>query len=185
MSPHGPHVFLKDPEQLREFFHRSPIHTGYAVARPRILSHTPDMLVENQTVQSRSVTPRSMSSRLPKLVTVMTWVDRFFIAMQAVAGAFQLIGSFLHTEFGSNLFAWSLSGALIPAMLVAVNGLRNVRPTDRAIAYLALFGNCTWMLFILLFGKTQGSLLDVRIVLHATAAFALTVISAFQLIRRL
>lgn len=103
--------------------------------------------------------------------------------MQLVAAAFQLIGTFMFNEIGSNLFAWSLSGALIPLLLVAINTLRNQRNrTDRALASIALVGNFAWMGFILLFGHTQGSLVDPRILLHALAAFGLGVFSLLALV---
>lgn len=107
---------------------------------------------------------------------VINWI---FIGLQITAGALQMLGTFIYTDFGSNLFAWSLSAVLTPFLLASLSTLQILqrRKPDQAVSYIAFFGNIVWLGFILLFGKTQGTPFDPRIILHATAALGLAVFS--------
>ena len=68
-------------------------------------------------------------------------IDRIFCGLLALSAAGHLFGTFMFTEIGSGLFVWSLSGVLAAALLVAVNFLRDARPQDKAVAWVALTGS--------------------------------------------
>ena len=108
------------------------------------------------------------------ILIVIEWI---FVGLQVIAACLQLIGTFLYTELWSNMFAWSLSSTITPFLLAALNSLRMLRKNDRAVSLIVGIGNVAWVYFILLFGKTQGTPFDLRILMHATAAAVLAVFS--------
>jgi hypothetical protein len=104
-------------------------------------------------------------------------VDRFFCGLLAFGAAGHLLGTFLFAKLGSDLFAWSLSGVLAAALVVAVNLVRSARSGDRTVAWIALMGSLGWIVVVALFGTSIGNLLDPRVVLHAVAAAGLSYFS--------
>ena len=101
----------------------------------------------------------------------------FFIALQVLASALQLVGTFMFLPWGSNLFAWSLSAVVTPLLLASLSWLRVYRRTDRQLSLICGLGNAAWAFFIVFFGTTQPYHYDLRVLLHATAAFALALLS--------
>ena len=100
-------------------------------------------------------------------------IDRIFCALLILATAGHLFGTIKLFDFGTGIFVWSLSGVLAAALLVAINILRNLRPSDRPLARIAFAGNIGWLAIVLLFGQSIGNLLDPRAVFHGIAALGL------------
>ena len=104
-------------------------------------------------------------------------VDRLFCGLLAFGAAGHLLGTFLFTKLGSDLFVWSLSGVLAAALLVAVNLVRNARSGDKTVAWIALMGSLGWIAVVALFGRSIGNPFDLRVLLHAVAAAGLSYFS--------
>lgn len=106
-------------------------------------------------------------------------IDRMFCILLAVGTIGHLFGTIHFFEFKSGIFVWSLSGVLAGALLVTLNWLRNFRPRDRAIRWVALVGNLAWIGIVLLFGNSLGNYLDPRVLFHGFAAAGLVYFSSF------
>ncbi len=99
--------------------------------------------------------------------------DRICIGFLALGTLGHLMGTFKFTEPGTGLFAWSMSGVLAAALLVALNVLRHRREKDKAVASLALAGGIGWIGVVLLFGQSVGNLADPRVLMHGLTALLL------------
>lgn len=104
-------------------------------------------------------------------------IDRIFCGLLAIGAAGHLMGTFVFSSFGSELFVWSLSGVLAAALLAALNTLRNIRPEDTTLAWVALVGSVCWIGIALLFGQSIGNIFDPRVLFHAVAAAGLSFFS--------
>ena len=107
----------------------------------------------------------------------MVWFDRTAIAFLALGVIGHLAGSLALTERGSALQVWSLAGVLCAALVVALNLLRHLRPTDSAIAWFAFAAASGWLVIALLFGHSLGNYFDFRVLWHGLGAAALALIS--------
>lgn len=101
-------------------------------------------------------------------------IDRIFCGLLAIGTIGHLMGTFVFSSFGSELFVWSLSGVLAAALLVALNVLRNIRPEDKTLAWIALVGSVCWIGIAFLFGRSIGNIFDPRVLFHAAAAAGLS-----------
>ena len=104
-------------------------------------------------------------------------IDWALIALMALGALGHTYGSFALLDEGSVVQVWSLAGALCAALLVALNVLRHLRPSDRPIAILSAAGTCGWLVVVLLFGKALGNYADFRVVSHGIAAAGLALLS--------
>ena len=111
-------------------------------------------------------------------------IDRLFIGLMAFATLGHLFGTFKFFGPETNIFVWSLSGALAASLLVALNILRNTRPQDKTVATITLFGNLGWFCIVLLFGHFLGNYADFRVLFHGTAVLGLICFSIRTLVIR-
>jgi hypothetical protein len=118
-----------------------------------------------------------MSKNCAGQVQKMVWFDRAAIAFLALGVTGHLMGSLTLTEPGSALQVWSLAGVLCAALVVALNILRHLRPTDAAIAWLAFAASFGWLVIALLFGRSLGNYFDFRVLWHGLGAAMLALIS--------
>jgi len=100
-------------------------------------------------------------------------IDLFFCVLLGLGTLGHCLGTFKFAEFGSNLFVWSLSGAVAAGLLDALNILRNARPADKTVARIALVGNLAWLLIVILFGLSLGNFFDFRVLFHGIATLGL------------
>lgn len=97
-------------------------------------------------------------------------IDRIFCGLLALGTVGHTFGTFKFFAIGTDLFVWSLSGALASALLVTLNVLRNSRPADTTLRWVAFTGNLGWLGIFYLFGTSIGNLFDPRVLMHGVAA---------------
>lgn len=78
---------------------------------------------------------------------------------------------------------WALSASIAGVLLAALNLLRVGRPTDRSLAWVCVVGNLVWLIFVYVFGRLIGNLLDFRVVIQASVTIALFVLSLHTALR--
>ena len=110
--------------------------------------------------------------------------DRVLLGALGLSAVGHTIGTFALLEMGTPLFVWSLAGALAVWLLVAFHALRAARPSDRAVAWIAVVGSVGWALVALLFGASIGDVADPRALMHAVSALGLAGLGGLQLARR-
>jgi hypothetical protein len=68
---------------------------------------------------------------------------------------------------------WSLCASLAALLVAAVNLLRVERPSDRPLAWIALFGSLAWAAGAFAFGALIGNVFDFRALIHGLSAVIL------------
>ena len=104
-------------------------------------------------------------------------IDRIFGWLLVVGACGHTVGTFLWTPFMSDIFIWSLGGALAARLLAAFNLVRASRAPDRTLAIITAVGSACWALLALGFGMTIHNVLDPRPLMHCLTSTGLVFFS--------
>jgi hypothetical protein len=101
-------------------------------------------------------------------------IDRAFAVLLVFGAAGHALGSLTLLPSGSDTQVWGLGSALCAALVGALNFLRAGRPGDKPVLWLALLGSAGWLVIVVLFARTLGTVADFRVIWHGLTAIALT-----------
>ena len=104
--------------------------------------------------------------------------------LDRICGWLLIVGACGHSMGSYNAYKgqpmtllWALSASIAGILLAALNLLRAGRPTDRPLIGVCVGGNLVWLVFVYVFGRLIGNLLDFRVVIQATITIVLLILS--------
>src|SRR5262245_48458023 len=103
----------------------------------------------------------------------MKKVEYGLCALLALFALGHLAGTLTGYKPGTDVFVWSLSATFFVFAIVFLHVLRLRRPGDGLIRLGAIVFTAIWAVLALMFGWSQGNILDPRVLLHAAASVAL------------
>jgi hypothetical protein len=104
-------------------------------------------------------------------------LDRICGWLLILGGCGHSMGSYAAYKDQPMTLLWALSATLAGFLLAALNLLRVGRPADRTLAWVCVVGNLVWLVFIFIFGKLIGNLLDFRVVIQTCITILLLLLS--------
>jgi hypothetical protein len=104
--------------------------------------------------------------------------------LDRICGWLLILGGCGHTMGSYNAYKnepmtllWALSASIAGVLLATLNLLRVGRPADRSLAWVCVVGNLVWLVFVYVFGRLIGNLLDFRVVIQACITILLLILS--------
>jgi hypothetical protein len=100
----------------------------------------------------------------------------------ALRGIGHTFGTLKLYTLGSDIFVWSLTGAVAAFLLVGLNFARRWHSGDMRVVAIASLGCVAWLMIIGIFSNTIHSCVDLRVITHAVAALGLLYMCVLDLL---